>query len=206
MKILIYMFLRLLKSKVSISLIFLLCFSNIQSSELATKKVQILHENLIITNFSEEPFEKKVSILNEIIGDVFNSRKMISFIYGRKWKDLNEETRNELNRTFQKYISFNYVKRFNNIKNLKFEFLEFEKINDQTLLVKTFLHPSNEEKISLDYIISKENNKWMIFDVLLNGSISEIATKKSEFNNIIKVHGASGLIEIISNKISNYNK
>ena len=43
--------------------------------------------------------------------------------------------------------------------------------------------------------------KWQIFDILLTGSISEIATKKSEFFNIIKNSGAEGLIDRINQKI-----
>ena len=206
MKILIYMFLKLLKGKVLVNLILLLFFSNIQSAELAADKVKKLHENLLIINFSEKNFQKKILILDEIVGEIFNSNKMIKFIYGRKWKDLDKKTKNKLGLTFQKYISFNYVKRFNNIQNLEFEFLGFKEINEERILVKTYLKPSNEEKINLDYIILKEENNWKIFDVLLNGSISEIATKKSEFNSIIRNKGATGLIEIITSKIESYKK
>ena len=206
MKILIYMFLKLLKGKVLVNLILLLFFSNIQSAELAADKVKKLHENLLIINFSEKKFQKKILILDEIVGELFNSNKMIKFIYGRKWKDLDKKTKNKLGLTFQKYISFNYVKRFNNIQNLEFEFLGFKEINEERILVKTYLKPSNEEKINLDYIILKEENNWKIFDVLLNGSISEIATKKSEFNSIIRNKGATGLIEIITSKIESYKK
>jgi phospholipid transport system substrate-binding protein len=205
-KILIYMFLKLLKGKVLVNLILLLFFSNIQSAELAADKVKKLHENLLIINFSEKNFQKKILILDEIVGELFNSNKMIKFIYGRKWKDLDKKTKNKLGLTFQKYISFNYVKRFNNIQNLEFEFLGFKEINEERILVKTYLKPSNEEKINLDYIILKEENNWKIFDVLLNGSISEIATKKSEFNSIIRNKGATGLIEIITSKIESYKK
>ena len=200
------MFFKLLKGKVSVNLILLLFFSNIQSSELASDKIKKLHENLLIINFSEESFKEKFLILDEIIAELYNSKKMIRFIYGRKWKDLDKETKNKLGLTFQKYISFNYVKRFNNIQNLEFEFLSFEEINEKQVLVKTYLRPSVEEKISLDYIISKEEDNWKIFDVLLNGSISEIATKKSEFNSIIINQGATGLIKIITDKIENYKE
>ena len=35
---------------------------------------------------------------------------------------------------------------------------------------------------------------WKVFDILLDGSISEIATKKSEFKKIIEERGIKGLI------------
>ena len=200
------MFFKLLKGKVSVNLILLLFFSNIQSAELAADKIKKLHENLLIINFSEESFKEKFLILDEIIAELYNSKKMIRFIYGRKWKDLDEETKNKLGLTFQKYISFNYVKRFNNIQNLEFEFLGFEEISENKILVKTYLRPSVKKKINLDYMISKEEDNWKIFDVLLNSSISEIATKKSEFNSIIINQGATGLIKIITDKIKNYKE
>ena len=39
----------------------------------------------------------------------------------------------------------------------------------------------SSSELSLD----QTNNSWKIFDVLIDGSISEIATKKSEFKNFI---------------------
>ena len=40
-----------------------------------------------------------------------------------------------------------------------------------------------------------KNEKWKIFDVLIDGSISEVATKKSDFKKIIKEEGVSGLVK-----------
>ena len=48
-----------------------------------------------------------------------------------------------------------------------------------------------------------KENEWKIFDVLIDGSISEIATKKSEFSNIIKEKGLKGLISIMQDSNAN---
>ena len=40
----------------------------------------------------------------------------------------------------------------------------------------------------------KNGKRWRIFDILLDGSISEIATKKSDFKKIIEEKGFKGLI------------
>ena len=50
-------------------------------------------------------------------------------------------------------------------------------------------------------MLIKKNNKWLIFDVLLNGSISEIATKKSEFNETLNNGGINSLIQMINKKL-----
>ena len=54
-----------------------------------------------------------------------------------------------------------------------------------------------QEKISIDYLLSLKNNTWKIFDVLLDGSVSEIATKKSEFRIYIKEKKIDELIEAL---------
>ena len=55
----------------------------------------------------------------------------------------------------------------------------------------------NQEKISIDYLLSFKNNTWKIFDVLLDGSVSEIATKKSEFYIFIKEKEIDSLIDAL---------
>ena len=47
----------------------------------------------------------------------------------------------------------------------------------------------------MDYLLGFKNEKWKIFDVLIDGSISEVATKKSDFKKIIKEEGISGLVK-----------
>ena len=42
-----------------------------------------------------------------------------------------------------------------------------------------------------------KDNTWKIFDVLLDGSVSEIATKKSEFRIYIKEKKIDELIEVL---------
>ena len=68
---------------------------------------------------------------------------------------------------------------------------KIKRIGEKFNLVETNLIISSEEKIMIHYLFSKVDNDWIIFDVLLEGTISEIATKKSEFKKIIDENGVS---------------
>ena len=81
--------------------------------------------------------------------------------------------------------------------NIKFEKMETQKINEDFRMVKTVLNIDNSENINIDYLLMKTKNKWKIFDVLLAGSVSEIATKKSEFRIYIKEKKIDELIEAL---------
>ena len=86
--------------------------------------------------------------------------------------------------------------------NIKFEKIETQKINEDFRMVKTVLNIDNSENINIDYLLIKTKKKWKIFDVLLAGSVSEIATKKSEFSNFINDSSIDKLIEALKKKNS----
>ena len=73
---------------------------------------------------------------------------------------------------------------FHNLEKLKIKFRNIEEKNwEKYWLINSKLILTNEE-IKIDYLLTFENDQWKIFDILLAGSISEIATKKSSFKNI----------------------
>ena len=121
---------------------------------------------------------------------------MIRMIYGHDWKKLDDDQKEQLGDTFLRYISYNYSKRFFNIKDLNFKVLSDEELQNKIIIVKTNLLITDDEPLKISYICSKRNK--LLFDVLLKDSISEISTKKSEFKSTINKNGASGLIEAIN--------
>ena len=66
----------------------------------------------------------------------------------------------------------------------------------------TKLNFTKNDSLEINYLLIKNNEKWQIFDLLLDGSISEIATKKSEFSMTLKKGGINSLIKMLE-KISN---
>ena len=72
----------------------------------------------------------------------------------------------------------------------------FEKLNSyKTELVQKGLISSKSLIIFVDD--GSKDNTWKIFDVLLDGSVSEIATKKSEFRIYIKEKKIDELIKAL---------
>ena len=69
-------------------------------------------------------------------------------------------------------------------------------------LVKTVLTTGKGEKISLNYLLGQRGGQWKIVDVFTKGTISEVATRRSEFSNILKTQGTEALIAAIQSKIN----
>ena len=155
--------------------------------------VKLLHEELKkISSTNNSDLNNLLNVINQ----TYDAEKMLKMIIGTDWENLEIEKKEELIIVFKKYISKNYLKRFSKIDDVSFRNEKKEKISSELFLVRSNLI-IKQEKISIDYVLSLQDNVWKIFDVLLDGSISEIATKKSEFRIFIKEKDIDSLIDAI---------
>ncbi len=155
--------------------------------------VYILHSGLEKISHKKS-FERKEII--DLINKTFDIEKMVSIIIGKKWKDLKPNIKKDLILVFEEYVAKNYFKRFSKISKPKFLIEDQNKVS-QYLLIKTVLIIKNSEEVRIDYLLSNEKKSWKIFDVLIDGAISEIATKKSEFSIYIKNDNIDSLINAL---------
>ena len=185
-----------------IILISVLIFSHTNSNETLTSKIKLLQDVLIQISEDSNQESNNLKKIKQVVEQVYNNKKMLKIIVGeKKWQELNDNEKEDLYETFLEYISLSYIKRFSKIDDPRFELIKFKKIGEKFNLVETNLIISSEEKIMIHYLFSKVDNDWKVFDVLLEGTISEIATKKSEFKKIIDENGVSSLASSIRKKI-----
>ena len=174
---------------------------NLNTNE--TGSLKAFEEPMMTVNFLHEGLKKISSNNNsdlsnvlKVINRTYDTEKMLKMIIGSDWKNQENEKKNELIMVFEKYISKNYLNRFSKIQDVSFSNEKKEKISSDFFLVRSNLI-IKQEKISIDYLLHLKENTWKIFDVLLDGSVSEIATKKSEFRIYIKEKKIDELIEAL---------
>ena len=89
------------------------------------------------------------------------------------------------------------------INKLEFEILNTKDIGKKYKLINVNLLINIKDKIFISYLMHLKENEWKIFDVLIDGSISEVATKKAEFSETINNDGLKGLILMLKKKLIN---
>ena len=173
--------------------IFILFHSETKSESKVLAGVNELHESLIkISNKTIN--SDNLAMIDDVVKNSYDLEKMGKIIIGVDWKQMDTKTQKEFINVFKRFISVNYFRRFNKINELDFEHQTVTVIEDKFKLARVILTADNE-KLKIDYLLGFKNEKWKIFDVLLDGSISEVATKKSDFKKIIKEEGVSGLVK-----------
>ena len=176
-----------------IIIIFIVFQSETKSESKVLAGVNELHESLI--KISDKTIKSNnLAIIDDVVKNSYDLEKMGKIIIGIDWKQMDTKTQKEFINVFKRFISVNYFRRFNKINELNFENQTVTDIENKFKLARVILTADNE-KFKIDYLLGFKNEKWKIFDVLLDGSISEVATKKSDFKKIIKEEGVTGLVK-----------
>ena len=68
------------------------------------------------------------------------------------------------------------------------------------VIVKSQIIKANGEPVKIDYMMRFSGDNWLISDIYLDGAISEVATRRSEFAAILKTEGIDGLISALNRK------
>jgi phospholipid transport system substrate-binding protein len=166
--------------------------------------VDALHENLIsvMKDSKELGYEGRFERLEPVISDLFDIPFMAEKSIGRYWKTVDEENRAHLLATFERFTVANYAGRFADYSGEFFETVKEQESKHGTVLVHSRLVLDNGETVQLNYRLRPvEDDGWKIIDVLLNGTISELALRRSEYSSLIRREGFAALMSALNKRI-----
>jgi phospholipid transport system substrate-binding protein len=91
-----------------------------------------------------------------------------------------------------------YASRFNGFAGEQFEVLQTADQPNGDKIVKTRIVQSDGTAVQLNYLMRNSGGAWKIIDVYLNGTISELASRRAEFGSILKSGGANALVSALT--------
>jgi phospholipid transport system substrate-binding protein len=95
--------------------------------------------------------------------------------------------------SFGRYISAIYADRFDSYAGQKPQ-VTGEQPAAAGVMVRSQIVKANGEPVNVDYMMRRKGDSWLISDIYLDGAISEVAIRRSEFGAILKNDGVDGLI------------
>jgi phospholipid transport system substrate-binding protein len=137
--------------------------------------------------------------LEPVIRRTFDIPAMARLAIGSSWASLTEAQRQQVMESFGRYISAIYADRFDSYAGQKLQ-VTGEQPNPAGVMVRSQIVKANGEPVKIDYMMRRNGEGWLISDVYLDGAISEVATRRSEFAAILKTDGVDGLIAALNRK------
>ena len=145
-------------------------------------------------------FQGRYERLAPVLEASFHFPVMARGAAGRHWSALQPDEKKRLAEAFARMSVTTYAARFDGYGGERFEVGEAIEQPRGRVLVRNRLVTGDGEAISIDYLLGEFDGHWRIVDVFLDGTISEIATKRSEYGGILKRDGLDGLLARITEK------
>jgi len=124
---------------------------------------------------------------------------MTKLSIGPAWGRLTPEQKQRAAQAFGRYVTATYATRFDGYSGETWPVLNETKIK-HGVLVRTQIVRPNDAPVSINYVLHDNDEAWQIRDIYLGGSISELATRRSEFSAILRNQGVDGLIAVLNKK------
>ena len=137
--------------------------------------------------------------LEPVIRRTFDIPSMTRLSVGLSWAGLTEAQRQQVTGSFGRYISAIYADHFDSYAGQKLQ-VTGEQPNAGGVMVKSQIIKANGEPVKVDYMMHRSGAVWLISDIYLDGAISEVAIRRSEFAAILKNEGIDGLIVALNRK------
>jgi phospholipid transport system substrate-binding protein len=137
--------------------------------------------------------------IEPVIRRVFDIDYMTRLAVGSEWARLNETQRQQVQQAFQRYITAMYAERFDAYAGERLQ-VTGERPSTGGTIITSQIIKSNGEPVNLNYLMRNNGGVWQIADVYLDGTISELATRRSEFASILRSSGINGLIQTLNAK------
>ena len=142
--------------------------------------------------------------LAPVLNQTFDFREMARVSAGRYWNEMSDAQKKALVDAFASYSVATYAARFKNFSGQKFEVLGEEPGPRNSVRVNNQIVRSNGEPIRIDYLMrdNDSDGALKIVDVYLKSSISELATRRSEFGSVLSKGGVEGLVTALKEKVT----
>ncbi len=137
--------------------------------------------------------------LAPVVNNLFDVPSMARLAVGPAWDGLTAAQRDQITAAFARYVSATYADRFNSYSGQQLQVTGGQPYADG-VIVETRIVKPGEQPVTINYMMRQHQGVWQIADVYLDGTISQVATQRSEFHSILAHDGVNGLIAALTRK------
>lgn len=136
--------------------------------------------------------------IRAIVDTIFDFHEMSRRSLGIHWKRRTPDEHKEFVSLFSDLLEDTYIKKIEKYRDEKILYIG-ESVRGGKALVKTKVITKKETEIPIDYRLMSENNRWEVYDVVIEG-VSLVNNYRSQFSEILGSNPYSELINRLKKK------
>lgn len=198
---------KVFRSLLLVLLLVLPSYSHAAATNEAEAVVQQLNEGLTqaMNGPADSTYAQREALLKPLMTKAFDYSYMAAVAIGRYWDKLPEDKRQQYVTLFEEVSIGAAADRFKPKPGTTFTLLSSREGPNGTRFVETELRLPKKNPRKIAYLLKTgSDGQWAVIDVFYEGTVSELATKRSEYSSIMKQSGIDGLIAKLSEKYRSY--
>lgn len=166
-----------------------------QAQEQPSAVVDRFHATLIemMRNARQLGVRGRYERLRPAMDAAFDLPAMTRIAIGPAWARMTPEQQSGLVQAFSEWSIATYANRFNGYSGESFTTQGATTLGSGDQMVRTSLNRVNDTPVQLNYLMRSTSGGWRIVDVYLTGTISELASRRSEFATVLQGGGPERL-------------
>ena len=157
---------------------------------------------MAVMKAAKSSFQQRFSLLAPAVDRAFDLPGVLAASVGPRFGSLPADQQAALMDVFRKFTVASYVANFDTDDGTRLDVLPEQRAVGADVVVQTKIVPVRGEAVAIDYVMRRAPQGWRAIDVLLNGSISQNAVKRSDFRSLITATSAQPLIDSLRRKVA----
>jgi phospholipid transport system substrate-binding protein len=141
---------------------------------------------------------KRRQALKKTISTLFDYSEMAKRSLGKHWNVRTAAEKKQFAELFATLLENSYAGKIESYNNEKIVYMK-ENVEEEYAEVKSKVVTAARDEFTLDYRMIKQEGKWMVYDVVIEG-VSLVNNYRSQFNKIITSNGYDKLVKKLQSK------
>lgn len=181
----------------------LIAVPKLAQADTAQDHVAVFQANLlsVMKNAERLGVQGRFDELEPVVSEAFNLPLMAGLSAGEYWKSSTPDQRKRLVEEFSRSSVATLATLFSSYSGETFT-VTGERTGPQNITIVTTVlkSPKREKDVEISYVARKHEGSWRLIDVIVDGGISELKVRISEYRQTLKKDGVEGLISLLKNK------
>lgn len=134
--------------------------------------------------------QQKQKQFQAVLNSKFDMNTIGRFAMGRYWRTATQEQRKRYLALFNAMIVDTYSRRFSEYKGQIVRVDSSRSVGKRDAVITSYVDEKNKPKIKLDWRLRKDNNRFYVIDLVIEGA-SMALTQRSDFASVIQRGGGN---------------
>ena len=168
-----------------------------RSDDPATGVVRRFYDGMIAVMRSGQATRARFDQLKPVMMRTFDVPVMAQRVLGSHWSTLSQDTRKRFQAAYADFIVATYASKLDIYSGERFDVEPSGQAQGDGTLVYTKIVDSDGVEHAVNYIVGRGGR---VFDTYFDGTISDVAARRSEFTSLLQRSGPDQLIQSLTDR------